>query len=80
MSRHEDRDHFPVWGFFFIIGGLLWGAQQFGLIPFTWSLFGPLALVAVGVSMLLNRGRCGMYCSDDRPPRRDDAARHPEDR
>lgn len=40
------------WGIFFIVGGLLWFLGEMDIIRFSWSLFGPLAIIAVGLTML----------------------------
>ena len=45
---------FNWWGLFFVVGGALWFLGEMGLFDFSWSVLGPLALVAVGLTMLFN--------------------------
>lgn len=47
------------WGLFFVVGGLLWFLGEMDVIRFSWSLFGPLAIVAVGLTMLFGGSQWG---------------------
>lgn len=60
------------WGVFFVVGGLLWFLGEMDIIRFSWSLFGPLAIIAVGLTMLFggswqgrraHRGDCTCTCT-----------------
>lgn len=53
------------WGVFFIVGGALWFLGEMGVFRFSWSVLGPLALVAVGLTMLFGGGWSGKGHGDD---------------
>lgn len=59
---------FNVWGLFLVIFGVWWFLGETERVPFEWSWVGPLAIVAVGVSMMLGRGVCGCGWGEPRGP------------
>lgn len=58
MSSQYDHSN-RIWGGIFIVAGSWWLLSVLGLVPFQWNVFGPLAIIAAGISMWLGRsGRC----------------------
>ncbi len=52
-----------IWGGFIVVVGLWWLLGELGVVPFNWSWAGPVALIAVGLSMVLRqRGRHANCC------------------
>ena len=59
MPRHGSSRGY-LWGSLFIVAGAWWLLDMLGVVTFRWDFFGPLALVAVGVSMMFRGGwHCG---------------------